>query len=105
MRNVVASLMLVTSLIVGLAARATGAPAGTDAYTLGPGDTIEIVVVGDKDLSRTVTIKPDGSGDLPLVGELTGTGRTTSQLANDLVKQYSRYLKASSITLTVQQFH
>ena len=104
MRNVVASLMLVTSLIVGLAARATGAPAGTDAYTLGPGDTIEIVVVGDKDLSRLVTIKPDGSVDLPLVGEMTATGRTTSQLANDLVKRYSRYLKAPSITVTVHEF-
>src|SRR5438132_13102096 len=104
MRNVVASLMIVTSLIEGLAARATGAPAGTDAYTLGPGDTIEIVVVGDKDLSRLVTIKPDGSVDLPLVGEMTATGRTTSQLANDLVKRYSRYLKAPSITVTVHEF-
>src|SRR5207244_11795140 len=90
-----------------LRAGAIGAAEGGGAkgcYTLGPGDTIDILVVGDQDLSRAVTIKPEGTIDLPLVGEVTAAGKTTSQLAADLTKRYSRYLVAPSITVAVREF-
>ncbi len=98
------ALLMVISLLVGLAGRAVGAPGSDDAYTLVPGDTIEILVLGDPDLSRTVTIKPDGTIALPLIGEIRAGGRTTSQLAGELVRRYSRYLKAPSITVSVREF-
>ena len=101
------ALLLAGSLVAGLSAGATGAPAGAAAkegYTLGPGDTIDILVVGDQDLSRAVTIKPEGTIDLPLVGEVTAAGKTTSQLAADLTKRYSRYLVAPSISVAVREF-
>src|SRR5207302_10036428 len=91
------ALLMAASLAAGLSAGAMGAPAGPAAkegYTLGPGDTIDILVVGDQDLSRAVTIKPEGTIDLPLVGEVTAAGKTPSQLAADLTKRYSRYLVA-----------
>ena len=97
------ALLVMGSLTVGLTTGAREAPAAVDTYTLGPGDAIEIVVVGDKDLSRTATVKPDGSIDLPLIGEVTAAGRTTSQLAAELVKRYSKYLIAPSITVQVHQ--
>ena len=97
------ALLIVASLMVGLPAGALGAPGGKDAYTLGPGDTIEILVEGDHDLTRTTTIKPDGSIDLPLVGEVTAAGRTTSQLAAELIRLYSKYLRAPSITVAVHE--
>src|SRR2546426_381016 len=103
-RATAASLILVVGLVLGLTGSAVGAPRTADAYTLGPGDTIEITVVGDHDLSRTVTIKPDGSIDLPLVGEVIAARRTTSQLAAELIKRYSKYLKAPSITVSVHDF-
>ena len=96
--------LVIGSLTVGHAPGALGASGGEGAYTLGPGDAIEIVVVGDKDLSRTITVKPDGAIDLPLVGEVTAAGRTTSQLAAELVKRYSKYLIAPSITVQVHEF-
>lgn len=97
-------LLIVATLVVGLSAGAVGAPGGRDSYTLGPGDTIEILVEGDHDLTRITTIKPDGSIDLPLVGEVVAAGRTTSQLAHELLKLYSRYLRAPSITVAVHEF-
>ncbi len=97
------ALLIVASLLGGLGTVALGGPGGTDAYILGPGDAIEILVVGDRDLSQTVTIKPDGSIDLPLVGEVRAAGRTTTQLAAELNKRYSVYLKAPSITVAVRQ--
>ncbi len=98
------ALLIVISLLVGLAGRAVGAPGSDDAYTLVPGDTIEILVLGEPDLSRTVTIKPDGSIALPLIGEIRAGGRTTSQLAGELVRRYARYLKTPSITVAVREF-
>jgi polysaccharide export outer membrane protein len=103
-RATAASLILVVGLVLGLAGSAVGAPQSADAYALGPGDTIEITVVGDHDLSRTVTIKPDGSIDLPLVGEVIAARKTTSQLSAELIKRYSKYLKAPSITVSVHDF-
>ena len=98
------TLLIAASLMVSLTPRALGAAGAVGPYTLGPGDAIEIVVVGDKDLSRTVTIKPDGSIDLPLIGEVAAGGRTTSQLASELTRRYSAYLIAPSITVQVREF-
>jgi len=100
----VLALLIAGSLIVGPAAGALGAPGGEGAYTLGPGDTIEIMVTGEKDLSKTVTIKPDGSIDLPLIGEVPAARMTTSQLAAELVRRYSKYLLAPSIAVQVRAF-
>lgn len=100
----VLAILVAGSLVVGSAAGALGAPGGEGAYTLGPGDAIDIVVVGDKDLSQTVTIKPDGFIDLSLVGEVPAAGMTTSQLSAELVRRYSKYLIAPSITVQVHAF-
>jgi polysaccharide export outer membrane protein len=98
------ALLMAGSLVAGLPAGAMGAPPAREGYTLGPGDTIEITVVGDHDLSRAVTIKPEGTIDLPLVGEVRAAGKTTSQLAGELIRRYSKYLVAPSITVAVREF-
>ena len=79
-------------------------PSVQAAYILGPGDTIDIVVYGEADLSRTVTIKPDGAVSLPLLGEVKAAGKTTTQFAADLGKLYAKYLRQPSISVTVREF-
>jgi len=98
------TLLILSSLLLGVSGSTIAAPDRSDVYTLGPGDTIEIFVLGDADLSRTVTIKPGGTITLPLLGDVPAAGRTTSQLAVQLSKLYSKYLKAPSITITVRDF-
>jgi polysaccharide export outer membrane protein len=73
-------------------------------YILGPGDTIDIAVYGEPDLSRAVTIKPDGAVSLPLLGEVKAAGKTTSQFAADLARLYTKYLKQPLISVTVREF-
>ncbi len=98
------AVLLVAGLVGGLGGAALGAPGGQDAYVLGPGDTLEITVFGDPDLSRTVTIKPDGTITLPLIGEVKAAGKTTSQLTTELVNLYRKYLKSPSISVVVREF-
>ncbi len=105
---ILAALLLVTCLVDASAA----APAQTtktslavpDSYILGPGDQIEINVFGEPDLSRTVTIKPDGIIALPLVNQVKAAGRTAAQLEAELTRMYAKYLRAPSISVLVRQF-
>lgn len=106
-------------LLVGLslADRSTAAPPRTppppatsttptvpDHYILGAGDQIEINVFGEPDLSRTVTIKPDGVIALPLINQVRAAGKTAGQLEAELTKRYAKYLKAPSVSVLVRQF-
>lgn len=94
---------LLCSLLVSAVTYAVAAPAPTDLYVLGPGDTIEIVVFGEPDLSRTVTIKPDGTIALPLIGEVKAAGKTTGQLVAELTALYKKYLKSPSVSVVVRE--
>ncbi len=75
-----------------------------DNYVLGPGDQIEINVFGEPDLTRTVTIKPDGIIALPLINQVRAAGKTAAQLEAELTRMFSKYLKAPSISILVRQF-
>ena len=100
---IVVLLLVARSMIIAPPLHAQPAPS-QDAYVLGPGDTIDVVVYGEADLSRTVTIKPDGSVSLALLGEVKAAGKTTKQFADQLVTLYAKYLKQPSITVTVRDF-
>jgi polysaccharide export outer membrane protein len=91
------------SMIIAPVARAQSTPS-SEAYLLGPGDTIDVVIYGEADLTRTVTIKPDGTVSLALLGEVKAAGKTTKQFADELARQYKKYLKQPSITVTVREF-
>lgn len=109
---VLSALLTVACLGVGAAAalapanRAPAAPPAAPAnYVLGPGDQIEITVFGAPDLSRTVTITPDGNIQLPLINDVHAAGKTAAQLEAELTTRYARYLKAPSVSISVLQFH
>ncbi len=70
-------------------------------HILVPGDVLEILVLGDGDLTRTVTVRPDGKISFPLLGELDVTGLTPAQLADLLSTRLKQYLKNPSVTVTV----
>ncbi len=102
--------LCVCMMLLGLWGRASGAPAPSGpprsvapaSYLLGPGDEIDVQVFGDSDLSRVITIKPDGTIALPLINEVRAAGKTTGQLETDLVKMYSKYVKQPLVTVVVR---
>jgi polysaccharide biosynthesis/export protein len=100
--------LVVCVMITALSGGAAGAPAtnrsaAPESYILGPGDQIEISIFGESDLSRTVTIKPDGTIALALVNEVRAAGKTTAQLEVELAKMYSKYLKTPSVSVIVKE--
>ena len=79
-------------------------PAPPENYRLGVGDQIEINIFGEPDLSRTVSIKPDGLIALPLVDQVKAQGKTVAQLEADLTRLYGKYLRRPSVSVIVRQF-
>jgi polysaccharide export outer membrane protein len=103
-RTAILVLVLVgQSMIIAPVLKAQPAPS-VEVYVLGPGDTIDVVIYGEADLSRSVTVKPDGTVSLALLGEVKAAGKTTKQFSDELVRLYKKYLKQPSISVTVREF-
>ena len=73
-------------------------------YVLNLGDGIDIAVFGESDLSRTVTIGPNGKITLPLVGEIQAAGLTVPQLTERLTEALKAYLRNPQVTVTVREY-
>ena len=75
------------------------------AYLIGPLDTLQITVWRNPDLSTTVPVRPDGKVSVPLVEDLTAIGKTPTQLARDVEKAMSRFIRDPVVTVLVTQFN
>src|ERR1700734_3187516 len=60
---------------VGTPAMAAAAPVSAD-YLIGPGDTLQIFVWRNPDLTITVPVRPDGKISTPLVEDMLAVGKT-----------------------------
>lgn len=73
-------------------------------YLIGPGDSMEIFVWGNPDLSTSVTVKPDGKITTRLVENIEASGKTASQLARDVEKAYGQYVKSAVVSVIISGF-
>ncbi len=73
-------------------------------YILGAEDSVEVQVWKNPDLSRTVTIRPDGKISLPLVGDVQAAGQTPTQLTEAVTEKLKAYYKEpAQVTVIVHQ--
>ena len=82
---------------------ATPATHGGD-YVIGPGDTIELFVWREPDLSVSVPVRPDGRVTTPLVEDMMASGKTPTQLARDIREVLGTYIREPVVTVTVTDF-
>ena len=73
-------------------------------YLIGPGDTLNVVVWRNPDLSMTVPVRPDGKISTPLVEDLQASGKTTTQLARDAEKVLAKYIQSPVVTVIITNF-
>ncbi len=73
-------------------------------YVIGPLDTLSIVVWRNPELSLTVTVRPDGRISTPLVEDIKALGRNPTDLARDIEKALSKYLRDPVVTVVVTGF-
>lgn len=81
----------------------TAAPSA-ERYIIGPGDALEIYVRDNPTVTTTVPVRPDGRISIPLVQSIMAAGKTPDQLAEDLQKDLSRYIREPLVTVIVKSF-
>ncbi|MEO5656441.1 MAG: polysaccharide biosynthesis/export family protein, partial [Nitrospiria bacterium] len=76
-------------------------PVSSNQYRIGPEDVLDIVVWKNADLSKSVTVRPDGMVTLPLIGELRAGGLTADQVRDDIKVRLARYKEVPEVSVTV----
>jgi polysaccharide biosynthesis/export protein len=70
-------------------------------YVIGVADQLSILVWKYPEFSRDVTVRPDGTITLPLIGDLRADGKPPSQLKAEIVKQLGKFVRDESAVVTV----
>ena len=73
-------------------------------YTLVPGDQLDIVVSSAPELSRTLTVGPDGRIVMPMSRPVMAAGRTFGQVQNELAGELGKQLRDPRITVTPRAY-
>lgn len=73
-------------------------------YLIGPGDSLSVVVYGNRELSAEVPVRPDGRVSVPLVQDIQAAGKTPSQLATEIEGQLRRFVREPNVTVLVRSF-
>ncbi len=87
------------------AAPAQAAPAlrrvDTSSYLIGPGDSIQIFVWRNPELTVLVPVRPDGKVSAPLVEDMVAVGKTPTQLARDIEQVLGEYVRSPQVNVIV----
>jgi polysaccharide biosynthesis/export protein len=75
----------------------------SDDYMIGPGDTIQVFVWRNPELTTTVPVRPDGKITTPLVQDMVAVGKTPSLLARDIEKVLAEYVRTPQVNVIVTQ--
>jgi polysaccharide export outer membrane protein len=70
-------------------------------YVIGPGDTLQIFVWRNTELTATIPVRPDGKISTPLNEDMIAVGKTPSQLARDIEKVLAEYVRAPTVNVIV----
>lgn len=70
-------------------------------YIIGPGDTIQVFVWRNPELSVTVPVRPDGKISTPLVEDMGAVGKSSSQLARDIETVLAEYVRSPKVNIIV----
>lgn len=70
-------------------------------YIIGPGDTLQVFVWRNPELTTSVPVRPDGKISTPLVEDMVAVGKTPSQLARDIEVVLAEYIRQPQVNIIV----
>ncbi|MFH1618405.1 MAG: polysaccharide biosynthesis/export family protein [bacterium] len=73
-------------------------------YRVAVGDIISINVFPAQEFSREITVQPDGTIEMPLVGSMAVKDLTTSEIQEKLTQRLSKFISNPQITVNVRRF-
>jgi polysaccharide export outer membrane protein len=73
-------------------------------YIIGPGDSVNILVWRNPELSMNVPVRPDGLIAGPLIEDMPAMGKTPTALARDMEKALGTFIRDPVVTVIVTAF-
>ena len=103
---VIGAMLILTGCASGPVFPPAPVAAAVDDYTyiIGAGDSVNIIVWRNPELSMSVPVRPDGKVAAPLVEEIMAQGKTSTELARDVEKQLGKYVRDPVVTVLVTGF-
>jgi len=77
----------------------------SEGYIIGQGDVLEVFVWRNEQLSRQVTVRPDGKISLPLIQDLQVEGLTAIQLKDQITRKLKQYVQNPTVAVIVSQIN
>lgn len=79
--------------------------AGSEEYTVGEGDTLQITVFGHPDLTTTARVTREGPVRFPLIGEVRAFGLTVAQIAASIAEGLADgYILNPQVSVSIQEY-
>jgi polysaccharide export outer membrane protein len=102
-RAVIALALVLLTVLGSTWAVAQESPSATTGseYIIGPGDSLQVFVWRNEELSTTVPVRPDGRISTPLVEDMIAVGKTPSKLARDIEAVLSEYIRSPQVNVIV----
>jgi polysaccharide biosynthesis/export protein len=76
----------------------------TAEYRIGPGDSLNIFVWRNPELTVTVPVRPDGRVSIPLVEDVVAIGKTPTALAREYEQRLAKYIREPLVTVILTNF-
>jgi len=70
-------------------------------YRVGAPDKLDVLILPEPVISRSVTVRPDGMISMDLVGDVPASGRTVDEIAADIEQRMSRFKRDASATVSL----
>ncbi len=105
----VACAVLIVSLVSACGTRLPPAPTAAATpeyrYLIGPLDAVNVIVWRNPELSMAAPVRPDGRISVPLVEDIQALGRNPTDLARDVEKALSKFIRDPVVTVMVTTFN
>jgi polysaccharide export outer membrane protein len=72
-------------------------------YRIGREDVLDVAVWRDPDLSRTLPVRPDGYISMPMTGDVLASGKTPTELAEEIKTRLQPYVQEPRVTVIVRE--
>jgi polysaccharide export outer membrane protein len=75
--------------------------ANVEEYRIGADDRVQVIVWRNPELSVTTPVRPDGKISMPLIGDVEAGGRTPREVAENIKRQLSTYIRDPNVVVIV----
>jgi polysaccharide export outer membrane protein len=72
-------------------------------FRIGVDDRVQVTVWRNPELSGILTVRPDGKITVPLIGDVEASGRAPSEVAENIKRQLSSYVRDPNVVVTVTE--